>query len=296
MNIDALQTDNYRTDYAGYTAAENAEIDEFYDNLSSAVEKSETGTRGDVLGLTMLPYSDNMSYGMAAFYSEESTSADPIIRVSSNYGGERRYYNVHVNEVDPRNASQLEMFALSCYQDDQGITDGGTYGSFARMKAYAGNAADEGYSMDLQNPKNVYEKMDWVEMLEQMAQDYLKNPKTYAQYMDCKKLSVSFKDSNSYEKKDTDIKADLSKMIEEYARDAEEKIKNGETEPSYQIGGQSFTEEEWKKLIQKIDKDIDEIKEAQEEETEQKEDKTVNNEITEEQIRKLLKGNMRLDL
>lgn len=62
MGIRALQTADYRTDYAGYSA----------------------------------------------FYSDQSTEKDPIIRVSSNYGGEQRYYDVHVNDVDPRNASQLD--------------------------------------------------------------------------------------------------------------------------------------------------------------------------------------------
>lgn len=191
MNIGTLQTTNYRTDYAGYEATGNAQTDAFYSNLSSAVEKSTVGKVGDMLGLTMIPYSDTMSYGMAASYSQASTVEDPIIRVSSNYGGEQRYYDVHVNEVNPRNASQLEMFALSCYQDDKGITDGGTYGSFTRMKAYAGNAADNGYSLDLQNPENVSAKMDWVSMLQKIAQDYLQNSQTYSQYLDCEGLSTA---------------------------------------------------------------------------------------------------------
>lgn len=127
---------------------------------------------------------------MSAFYSDQSTEQDPIIRVSSNYGGEQRYYDVHVKKVDSRNASQLEMFALSCYLDDKGITDGGTYGSFSRMKAYAGNAA---YSkiIDLQNPNNVSVKVDWVSMFKEMANTYLQNIKTYSQYLDSSVLAYA---------------------------------------------------------------------------------------------------------
>lgn len=190
MNIGTIQQSNYRTDYAGYAASDNAKVNEFYSGLSSAVEKTEGKGTGEVLGLTMLPYSNTMSYGMSAFYSEDSTPADPIIHINSNYGGENRSYDVHVNEVDPRNASQLEMFALSCYQDDQGITESGTFGSFSRMKAYAGNDADLGRGMDLQNPENAFAKFDWVSMLKRMAAEYLQNPQTYSQYLDCGKLSA----------------------------------------------------------------------------------------------------------
>lgn len=191
MNVGRLTTENYGTDYAGYKAAGDAKIDAFYSGLSPATEKSETKAVGDVLGIAMIPYSDRMSFGMAAYYSEDSTEADPVIRVQSNYGGEQRYYNVHVNEVDPRNASQLEMFALSCYTDDKGITEGGTFGSFSKIKAYAGNAAYNGYTVDLQDIDNVSAKIDWISMLQRMAQDYLQNSNTYLQYLDCKNLSSS---------------------------------------------------------------------------------------------------------
>lgn len=189
MRIRALQTADYRTDYAGYSASGNQRVNEFYDGLSSASEKSDSNGVGDVLGLTMIRYSDSMSYGMSAFYSDQSTEKDPIIRISSNYGGEQRYYDVHVKDVDPRNASQLEMFALSCYQDDKGITDGGTYGSFTRLKAYASNAADNSQGIDLQNPDNASVKLDWVSVLQEMSNVYIQNSQTYSQYLDCSTLA-----------------------------------------------------------------------------------------------------------
>lgn len=194
MNIGGIATENCRTDYAGYEATGNAKIDNFYSDLSSAVEKSDTKATGDVLGLTMIPYSDMMSYGMAAYYSEDSTEADPIIRVQSNYGGEQRYYNVHVYDVDPKNASQLEMFALSSYLDDKGATAGGTFGSFAKMKTYAGNAAVLGEGKDLMNPYTANKKMDWISMLKNMAQNYLQCSQTYSQYLDCNKMASSIEE------------------------------------------------------------------------------------------------------
>lgn len=126
---------------------------------------------------------------MSAFYSSGSTEAEPIVRVSSNYGGEQRFYDVHVNEVNPESASQFEMFALSCYLDDKGITDGGTYGSYSRMKAYALNASDIGEGIDLQDPANASAEIDWISMLRKMEQNYLQNSQTYLQYLDCKGLA-----------------------------------------------------------------------------------------------------------
>ncbi len=190
MNIETIQQSDYRANYAGYTVSGDVGTDAFYSGLSSAVEMAENKGRGDVLGITTLPYSNSLSYGMSAFYSEKSTPADPVIRVNSNYGGENRYFDVHVNEVDGGNASQLEMFALCCYMDDQGITDGGTFGSYSRMKSYAFNDSCLDLSPDLQSPENVETKMDWVSMLKRMAEKYLQNVQTYSQYLDCGRLSA----------------------------------------------------------------------------------------------------------
>ncbi len=189
MNIGAVQRSDYNVNYAGYTAGGDAKTDAFYSGLSSAVEAAQGRGSGDVLGITTLPYSDSLSYGMSAFYSEKSTPTDPVIRINSNYGGENRYFDVHVNEVNPSNASQLEMFALSCYMDDQGMTDGGTFGSYSRMKSYAFNDACLGKSPNLHSPESVEVRMDWVSMLQRMAEVYLQNAQTYSQYLDCEKLA-----------------------------------------------------------------------------------------------------------
>lgn len=59
---------------------------------------------------------------------------------------------------------------------------------------------------------------------------------------------------------------DYQKILHEKIQEISEKIKNGDTEPSYQIGSQSFTEKEWDKLIEAFDEVQDEIKEQAEEE------------------------------
>ena len=56
-------------------------------------------------------------------------------------------------------------------------------------------------------------------------------------------------------------KADFRKIFEEEKAEFYEKYKNGEAKPSYQIGGSSFTEEDWDKLIEGVDELTEEMRE-----------------------------------
>jgi len=59
---------------------------------------------------------------------------------------------------------------------------------------------------------------------------------------------------------------DLRKFISDKKNEIYEKLKNGDTEVSIPIGAQSFTEEEWEKLLEKVDNITDELREAMREE------------------------------
>ncbi len=113
------------------------------------------------------------------------------------------------------------------------------------MSAAGGTSADIEY-----DSTNINEKKNFKSMVEEFMQ---------MQY-DAGNISGYLFYKQFYDYMDgTDSKKDYSKFLEQYAEQIKEKIKNGETEPTYQIGGQSFTEEEWKKLVEKIDKDIEQI-------------------------------------
>ncbi|WP_026499018.1 hypothetical protein [Butyrivibrio sp. WCD2001] len=43
------------------------------------------------------------------------SEAEPVVKVGK--------YEVRINDVDPQNATRMEMFALLSYMDDQGLTD-----------------------------------------------------------------------------------------------------------------------------------------------------------------------------
>lgn len=63
---------------------------------------------------------------------------------------------------------------------------------------------------------------------------------------------------------------DLMQVIRDKMKEIAEKIKNGDTEESFQIGGQSFTLEEWDKFLEKFDAAEDAIRYVMEEENAKK--------------------------
>ena len=71
------------------------------------------------------------------------------------------------------------------------------------------------------------------------------------------------------------------KALNQYTDYVQERIKNGPEK--FQIGASEFTLEEWDKLMEKIDKDIDMLKEEQKERLEKEEAKAKEKELLEEQ-------------
>ncbi len=203
---------------SAYTYRSAATVtEEFYGSISFAAQETDEQNDSKVIGLTMIPYGNtNVSYGMKAQYGASSTAEDPVIQVTSNYDGKTVSYNVHINEIDPRNASQLEMFALLSYADDQGISDGGTFGSYQQMKVYADNARMNGYwegNEDLDSFVNA--KHDWITMMTRMQDDYSKAG-IYSQFLNCQKLgetmsgfSIRFVDFENVEWEDKSAEMSL---------------------------------------------------------------------------------------
>ena len=67
--------------------------------------------------------------GYIARYADSSTPENPVIKIGN--------YEVLVNEVDPHNATQLEMFALLSYLDDTNQTNNTGMSSFSKLRSYA---------------------------------------------------------------------------------------------------------------------------------------------------------------
>ena len=124
-------------------------------------------------------------YEMQARYTPHSTTDNPIVRVTVKDGDEWISYDVKVFEVDPRNASQLEIFALMSYADDQGISRTGNMGSYRQLQMYADNAHQNGYWEGNGSLEDfVGNKQNWTQMMEQMYNDYADSG-IYSQFVGC---------------------------------------------------------------------------------------------------------------
>lgn len=70
------------------------------------------------LGMTSYPVSKVESNIVVAYEAEESTEEDPIVQITMNdLDGEEKTFDIHINEVDPTSATDMEMFAFLSYQD-----------------------------------------------------------------------------------------------------------------------------------------------------------------------------------
>ena len=63
--------------------------------------------------------------------------------------------------------------------------------------------------------------------------------------------------------------------------ECQHKLLNNETEVKIQIGNQEFTEKEWDKLMERIDKDLDDIQEALKEKEEKQAEEEYEDKIQE---------------
>lgn len=154
-------------------------------SYEDTVKSKASKTTGKTLGMGFThDKNSSVSYGMVAKYAENSTENNPIIKVSVR---SEEYY-ININEVNPKNASEIEMFALCCYADDKGIGTGGTFGSWQTLNYYKDNAAHNGYfepSDTMEQFKSL--RKDWSAMVNAMISDYM-NGGLYKQAMDGKML------------------------------------------------------------------------------------------------------------
>lgn len=85
-------------------------------------------------------------------------------------------------------------------------------------------------------------------------------------------------------KKDTSSKdktAECMAFLHEKSEEILEKLRNGETEVSYQIGAESYTEKEWDKLLKKFDDIQEDVRRKMEERIKKLEEKEEEKRIAE---------------
>lgn len=230
---------------------------------------------GKVLGGIGFPDGSNAS----VYKDKEYTTDNPLFLVMTwDAQGNKTETKIDASKVDPANASLQEMMALNANRHLNGEDSFENELMMAAGRLH-GDEAASGYD-------DFFSKNNWIsEMEDFMDMQYmLGNMAGYLRYKRVSEIMQSISDTilnigNSSDK--VEDKEGYSKMLEQYAEKMRENIKKGETEPTYQIGRQSFTEKQWKKLLEKMDKDIENIKAEQEERA-----KKVKEEKIEEEVEK----------
>ena len=257
---------NYEVQNRRHSTMGKTSVDDFA-CMGNATSLSESSDNGKRIGITTVG-----DRGYIAMYADSSTEQDPIVKVGD--------YEVRVKDVDPNNATKMEMFALMSYMDDKGLTNNQGMKSFNKMTAYATQAEYNGYCRGISDENAAWTvERDWIGILGNAKETYFSIPQTYNQGLECEKIienlkkwsDISFDDENT----------DYQKILSERRNEIYEKLKNGDTEESFQIGGSSFTEKEWDKLLSEVDDITEEMREAMREEHQKRfaknlEEKSVN--------------------
>jgi len=144
--------------------------------IGNATSLSESSNNGKKIGVTTVG-----NKGYIAMYADSSTEQEPVVKVGD--------YEVRVKEVDPHNATKMEMFALMSYLDDQGLTDNQGMKSFNKMTAYSAQAEYNGYCSGISDENAAWtEERDWIAILGNAKESFYKNPQNYEQGLECEKI------------------------------------------------------------------------------------------------------------
>ena len=158
MSISGINNYNYPSYYAGArhnTAKTGGRDSGVLSSTSSAssnitLHMSDGGNSGNAL--TAMGFPDGTS--ASVFQADDYNPADPEYRV--RYWDKEGNYTdtmVKVKDIDPQNASYLEMLAYTTYGDVEGLTKN-AFGNF--MSAAGGVNGDLSYNADSINGKKDY--------------------------------------------------------------------------------------------------------------------------------------------
>ncbi len=146
------------------------------DNNTNATSRTTSSNSGKNIGVMTIG-----NRGYIARYADSSTDADPVIKVGD--------HEVHVNRVDPKNATEIEMFALTSYMDDKGLTDNTGMKSFNKMRAYSKQAEYNGFIDGIADSDNAWSmSRNWISILENAKDSYFRMPETYKQGLSAERL------------------------------------------------------------------------------------------------------------
>ena len=198
-----------------------------------AEEPAELQTKDLGFGFVLSPGS---AFGMTATQIINPDSDDVIVRVKMSEASGGETFDVNISEVDPRNATAIEMFAYCQYADSIGK-------GIAKSNFPSWNTVNR-----YMDPSGVFEfdsveqaatkKFNWVEAISE---------------------------SDTYYKRESTGEILGSKDILEMLMESYKKIHEKDDEDG---DWRKMTDEEWEKLLARVDADIDDMVERVKEETE----------------------------
>ncbi len=179
MGIGAVAVDynyNQNIQYGINGASEKTESS-FGDEITGkATSLSSSSSNGKRIGITTVG-----NDGYVAMYADSSTEEDPVVKVGK--------YEVRINDVDPNNATRMEMFALLSYMDDKGLTNNRGISSYSKMKAYATQAEYNGFASGIEDDDLAWtKKQDWIAILDNAKETFLEMAETYKQGLDIDRM------------------------------------------------------------------------------------------------------------
>ena len=176
----------------------------------------------------------NVGMGMAATQIMNEKSEDTIIEVRVATG-EKQYETFQVNlaEVNPGNASAIEMFAFCQYADANGTGVSGKWGSWHYLKEFSTGFQERLEYSSLEDAAN--QKKDWTEALSKSK--YTINKESTGETMSA---------------------ADVFKMLVETLK---EEHKLTPDNIAVEEDWREMDDENWNKLLEHIDKYIDDFRE-----------------------------------
>lgn len=130
---------------------------------------------------------------MMSEYAKDFSYENPVIRVMlQKENGETEDHRVNIHEIDTRNASEIEIFALCTYADNYEKKTGKNDDYWQIFQYYRECALKDGYLETTDQGKDFEMiKKDWDSMIHSKAVDYM-DSKLYKQSLDGNKLLDMF--------------------------------------------------------------------------------------------------------
>lgn len=135
MALGAVAPEIPGADYALWGRNKNQTVESVPVSETQQTQSGERSTKP-----VIFQYDNGTDCLLTARYAPESTENNPVMQVTVNRGGKEVCQKVAVNEVNPQNATQLELFALLSYHDDKN----GTSNLYQKLDNYAKGAQQNG--------------------------------------------------------------------------------------------------------------------------------------------------------